>query len=155
MAEAFLSVTEAAKACGLSRGTIYRHMEKLEGYGAIHEGKGYRIPFSALVATGLAPRVSPPEHPEQEKEPSPRGSEIERLEKELAEAKEKIAQLTFAKALAETLASERERVIEAQERALLLLESKAKPALQGLTEQISEPREEKKPGLFSRLFGGR
>ncbi|AZN30760.1 hypothetical protein EJO69_10960 [Flaviflexus salsibiostraticola] len=55
------NVQQAAEAAGVSRSTIYRHLETLMEHGATRDETGTRIPFSALIGAGLASNTSPAE----------------------------------------------------------------------------------------------
>lgn len=130
MSEPVLNVQQAAAAAGVSRSTIYRHLETLMEHGATRDATGTRIPFSALIGAGLASRTSPPEASpatraaSRETRPATAETGTEReLRERLAEAEARIRELEHARALAEAIAVERNRVIEVQSRALRLLEA--------------------------------
>lgn len=134
MSEPVLSVKQAAEAAGVSRATVYRKLDELMEHGATRDETGTWIPFSALITVGLAPRTSPAgsssetrpatreTRPETRPETRETDSETE-LRERLREAEDRIRDLQHAKALAEAIAVERERVIEVQSRALRLLEA--------------------------------
>lgn len=138
MSEPVFNVQQAAEAAGVSRSTIYRHLETLLEHGATRDETGTRIPFSALIGAGLAPRTSPPET-SRETRPATRETRSEtrnetglatgettaerELREQLMEAQARITALEHGKALAEAIAAERERIIEIQSRALRLLEA--------------------------------
>lgn len=130
MSEPVLSVKQAAEAAGVSRATVYRKLEALMEHGATRDETGTWIPFSALITVGLAPRTSPAEVSREtrpatrETRPETRETDSEtELRERLREAEDRIRDLQHAKALAEAIAAERERVIEVQSRALRLLEA--------------------------------
>lgn len=134
MGEPVFTVQQAAEAIGVSRSTVYRAMEDLMEHGATRDGKTTYIPFSALIATGLAPSTSPPDNERdtsktslgtRKEEPVETRETLaeEHLRERLAEAENRIKDLEHAKSLAEAIAAERERVIEVQSRALRLLEA--------------------------------
>jgi DeoR/GlpR family transcriptional regulator of sugar metabolism len=76
--EKALSVDEAAIACGVSTETIRRRLRARKLIGAYREGPSgaWRIPVTALAAEGFRIDISD------------RGAEVERLERELAFARE-------------------------------------------------------------------
>lgn len=134
MSEPVLSVKQAAEAAGVSRATVYRKLDELMEHGATRDETGTWIPFSALITVGLAPRTSPAEvsretrpatrETRNETRPETRETDSEtELRERLREAEDRIRDLQHAKALAEAIAVERERVIEVQSRALRLLEA--------------------------------
>lgn len=118
---------EAVEVTGKSRSTLHRKREMLRQAGAHQDAAGvWSIPVSALVACGLLDTpdtrkadtrksvsdtiVRPPGE-------TPQNGEVEQLRRALAEA-EKRAEV------AEARAAERDRLIEAQSRALALLEAR-------------------------------
>lgn len=139
MSESVFTVQQAAEVAGVSRSTIYRHLETLMEHGATRDEKGIRIPFSALIGAGLASRTSPAETSHETRPATGSGTGETTAERELreqlVEAQSRIAALEHGKALAEAIAAERERIIEVQSRALRLLE--AGPMGHGETGPIS------------------
>ena len=53
--EATFTVSEAAKACGVSRKTITRRLPDLAQHGATKSAQGWLLPVSSLLAVGLQP----------------------------------------------------------------------------------------------------
>lgn len=127
-----LGLAEAAKACGVSESTIRRKRPELLAAGATQTSKGWSIPIPVLVELGLMDRTTAPDTPDnppvpaQEPvttapTPSPSDSLLEALREKLAEAEKRAA-------VAEAVAAERERIIEAQALALRMLEAPKQPA---------------------------
>lgn len=143
MSEPVFNVQQAAEAAGVSRSTIYRHLETLLEHGATRDETGTRIPFSALIGAGLAPRTSPPETSRETRSETRNETGLatgettaeRELREQLMEAQARITALEHGKALAEAIAAERERIIEIQSRALRLLE--AGPVRHGETGPVS------------------
>lgn len=109
-----LGLAEAAKHCGVSTATIRRKKPALVEYGATTDATGWKIPYSALIAVGLAPSVTPPAEPVTPAvEPSV--SPTADLERQLAQALARAEK-------AEAVLFERERIIEVQAQALRMLE---------------------------------
>ena len=139
---------EAVEVTGKSRSTLHRKREMLRQAGAHQDAAGvWSIPVSALVACGLLDtpdtrksvsdttvrppndtRVIPPSE-------TPPNVEVEQLRRALAEA-EKRAEV------AEARAAERDRLIEAQSRALALLEVRQSEVSEPPVTQADEPRSE-------------
>lgn len=53
--ETTFSVSEAARACGVSRKTITRRLPELAAHGATKTAQGWVLPVSCLLAVGLNP----------------------------------------------------------------------------------------------------
>lgn len=120
-----LSLAEAARACGLSDSTLRRKRDQLRELGAAQTSKGWQIPVTALVSLGLmAPTTATPttDVPGDgaDSGPDTLTAELEALRLELVEAQRRAA-------VAEAVAAERERVIEAQAMALRMLEAGKTP----------------------------
>lgn len=139
---------EAVEVTGKSRSTLHRKREMLRQVGAHQDAAGvWSIPVSALVACGLldAPdtrksvsdtTVRPPNDTRVTPPDDTRGSEeVEQLRRALAEA-EKRAEV------AEAQAAERDRLIEAQSRALALLEARRPVTSEPPVTRADEPRPE-------------
>ena len=174
MRQGSFTVSQAARACNVSRSTLYRRMEQLAAHGATQGATGWDIPVSALVATGLLPKVSAPDTPPGTLGASQGGTvrrsagqvdleQVATLETRLREAETQIQLLQAQKEAAEAIARERERVIDAQRVALRALE--AAPSFQETREEEApetvaptkdlplELRElPKQRGFLSRLF---
>lgn len=81
----------AAEIAGISVSTIRRNKSRLEEYGAVISPDGWKVPISALVASGLMKPTTPvPDYPEPEKG-SQNGtqshSEVRELERQVMELK--------------------------------------------------------------------
>jgi hypothetical protein len=121
-----LGLAEAAKACGVSESTIRRKRPELMAAGAVQDNRGWRIPIPALVELGLMDRTTAPDTPNSPPVPAqepvttpatqtPVAPLLEALRAQLADAEKRAA-------VAEAIAAERERIIEAQAFALRMLE---------------------------------
>jgi hypothetical protein len=132
----FLSLAEAAKASGVSVSTIRRKRPELKELGAAETAKGWQIPVTALITLGLMDRVTAPLHeapsPAQVKSimtPPPDApsdsplQELEALRKGQADLLAKLADAERRAAVAEAVATERERIIQTQATALRMLEA--------------------------------
>lgn len=118
-----LGLAEAAKACGISVSTLRRRKEALIAAGATVSPKGWLIPIPALVSLGyLGSTTPPPDIPVTPTSTPPNDTphattlvELDSLRARLAEAEQRAA-------VAEAIATERERVIQAQAATLRMLE---------------------------------
>lgn len=120
-----VGLAEAAELCGLSLATMRRRREALMEYGATTDGRSWSIPISALVALGLMrPTTAPDPQPQ---EPAQEPQETPELQQELKELRAALAAAEQRAAVAEAVAVERERLIEAQAKTLLMLEGMARP----------------------------
>lgn len=99
----------AAEIAGISVSTIKRHKSQLEECGAVLSPDGWKVPISALVASGLMRSTTPGDtHPEAEKGPQNGAqghSEVHELERQIMELKHRAE-----------LAEERQRAAEEQAR---------------------------------------
>ena len=91
-APAYMTLGEATKAVDASRSTLQRRLKAGEIEGAYRDGDGvWRIPFSGLIAAGLAPRTTPPDEPNTANttdiHPSEPTTEVELLRAELEHVK--------------------------------------------------------------------
>lgn len=129
-----LGLAEAAKACGVSVSTLRRKRPELLAHGAAQTANGWRIPVTALIALGLMGRTTDAHHegrhdthvaPDMTPTATPPGDaltgELDALRAKLADAEQRAA-------VAEAVAAERERIIQAQAMALRMLESSKAPA---------------------------
>jgi hypothetical protein len=129
-----LGLAEAAKACGVSVSTLRRKRPELEAHGAAQTDKGWRIPVTALIALGLMSRTTDARQESRHDAPTEPGltpimtppddalmGELEALRAKLADAEKRAA-------VAEAIATERERVIQAQAMTLRMLEAPKAPA---------------------------
>jgi hypothetical protein len=87
---AYMTLGEATRAVDASRSTLQRRLKAGDIEGAYRDGGGvWRIPFSGLIAAGLAPRTTPADDTTEgmttaEMDPT---AEVERLRAELAHVK--------------------------------------------------------------------
>lgn len=130
-----LGLAEAAKACGVSVSTLRRKRPELAAYGAAQTATGWRIPVTALIAVGLMGRTTDAHHETRHDAPvqpvmtapivtgggDALAAELDALRGKLAEAEQRAA-------VAEAVAAERERIIQAQAMALRMLEAPKAPA---------------------------
>lgn len=114
-----MGLAEAAAACGVSVSTIRRRRGELKELGAAETARGWQIPVTALIALGLMERTTPPPSPDTH--PDALKGELEALRAKLADAERRAA-------IAEAVATERERVIQTQAMALRMLEASKTPA---------------------------
>lgn len=125
-----VGLAEAARMCGVSVSTVRRKREELSEYGAAQTSKGWQIPIPALIATGLMQRTTPPPAtPSAETvdtlhdTPAPSGDDA--LQMELEALRSQLVDAERRAAVAEAVAAERERIIEAQQTSLRMLETGA------------------------------
>lgn len=131
-----MGLAEAAKACGVSVSTLRRKRTELKNLGAAETAKGWQIPVTALITLGLMDRVTAPLH-EAPTAPTVKGVvtppvetpddaplvELEALRKSRADLLAKLADAEQRAAVAEAVATERERIIQTQATALRMLEA--------------------------------
>lgn len=122
-----MGLAQAARECGISVSTLRRRKEALLAAGATVSEKGWQIPIPALVSIGLLGSTTPPPdtRPNAALQPAtvpppegPRDTvllELNSLRARLAEAERRAA-------VAEAIATERERIIQAQAATLRMLE---------------------------------
>lgn len=139
-----LGLAEAAKACGVSVSTLRRKRPELAAHGAAQTAKGWRIPVTALIALGLMGRTSDTHQESRHDTPSipamtasTTGAD-DALAGELDALRAKLANAEQRAAVAEAVAAERERIIEAQAMALRMLETSKTPAPAPTTDAPSE-----------------
>jgi hypothetical protein len=129
-----LGLAEAAKACGVSVSTLRRKRPELAAHGAAQTATGWRIPVTALIATGLMGRTSDAPHeshhdaPEMPTMTPVMTAHTDALTGELEALRAKLADAEQRAAVAEAIAAERERVIQTQAMALRMLEATKAPA---------------------------
>lgn len=123
--QAAFGMKRAAEVAGVSVSTIRRNKELLREHGAIIAADGWQVPMSALVASGLMRRTTPPE---QSVTPTPREPGAAPDREELAEAQDRIRELErealelrFRAEKAEAIAQERAAALEAERMALRML----------------------------------
>lgn len=133
-----MGLAEAASACGVSVSTLRRKRSQLKDLGAAETAKGWQIPVTALITLGLMDRVTAPLQ-EAPSIPGMKGimtphydaplgtpsAEVEALRAAQTELREKLADAEKRAAVAEAIASERERIIQTQAMALRMLEASA------------------------------
>lgn len=145
-----LGLAEAAKACGVSESTLRRKRPELLAAGATQTSKGWRIPVPALIELGLMDRTTAPDAPDSPPQPrqealtapatqSPSDTLLEALRAKLADAEKRAA-------VAEAIAQERERIIEAQARTLRMLEAPHKKTTPDLPAEALSPEAGKMSG---------
>lgn len=125
-----LGFAQAAKACGVSESTLRRRRPELLAAGATQTAKGWSIPIPVLVSLGLMDRttapdsVTPPERaPSDARTPAATGSAEPPTEPLVTALREQLAAAEMRAAVAEAVAAERERIIEAQAQTLRMLEA--------------------------------
>lgn len=106
--EATFTLKRAAEVAGVSPSTLRRHKELLRGHGATISENGWQVPMSALVASGLMRRTTPPDEPEQASGGAEAPAENQ-MQKRLRELEREAMELRHRTELAE----ERQRAAEA------------------------------------------
>lgn len=114
-----MGLAEAASACGVSVSTLRRKRGELKELGAAETARGWQIPVTALITLGLMDRVTEP--PSHDAPSDTLTGELDALRAQLAAAEQRAA-------VAEAVATERERVIQTQAMALRMLEASKTPA---------------------------
>lgn len=121
-----LTISDAAKACGVARITIRRRLDDDQFPGA-HRVNGMKgpgtgpwvIPVEDLIAAGLSPNAYVNETPD---EPDGRGVE-DRLRDDLSRARDEITRLRHEKDLAVAVADERDRSLADLRSAMRMIEA--------------------------------
>jgi hypothetical protein len=131
-----VGLAEAARVAGVSESTIRRRRDELQALGAVQTAKGWQIPIPALIELGLMARTTAPdelappdtshETPVEDVMTGSTASEVEALRGALRAAEQRAA-------VAEAVAQERERIIEAQAQTLRMLEAPRHPAMTPVT----------------------
>ncbi len=132
-----LGLKDAAVQCGISVSTMRRHRDELVKLGATVSDQGrWSIPIPALIEAGLMDRRTPPDAlvgimtPTRTPEYLDQIAQLERqLQEEILARKDEHA----GRVLAEQVAAERERIIQAQAQTLRILE--AGPVTRDTTER--------------------
>lgn len=121
----------------VSLSTLRRRKDDLIKAGARVTDSRWEIPISALVQLGLMPRVTSPDQgvdtgPEASDThgapPSDTSATSSAIVAEVAELRAQLADAERRAAIAEAIASERDRIIEVQSQALRMLEARPQPA---------------------------
>ncbi|MCL1800262.1 MAG: hypothetical protein FWG25_02700 [Promicromonosporaceae bacterium] len=124
-----ITLAEAVTATGLSASTLRRRRGDLVELGATHSKSGWRIPITALVALDLLPAVTPPDTPPGDTVAGavtpPDDVEVVALRAEVVALRQRLVDAEQARAVAEAVATERDRVIEAQRQHLRMIEAPA------------------------------
>lgn len=130
-----LGLAEAAKACGVSVSTLRRKRPELEAHGAAQTAKGWHIPVTALIALGLMGRTTDARHDGQHDAPMMPAMKdpADALTAQLDALRTALADAERRAAVAEAIATERERTIQTQAMALRMLEASKAPASPGHT----------------------
>lgn len=126
MQPAVVGLAEAARVAGVSASTIRRRRTELEALGAVQGPKGWQIPIPALIELGLMARTTAPDEvipPETSHETPVEGVMTGSTESEVEALRGALAAAELRAAVAEAVAQERERIIEAQAQALRMLEA--------------------------------
>lgn len=166
-----LGLAEAAKACGVSVSTVRRKRPELAAYGAAQTAKGWRIPITALIAVGLMSRTTDADSARRHDAPTtpvmtpPTNGANDVLTGEIDALRMKLAEAEQRAAVAEAVAAERERIIQAQAMSLRMLEgshtSQVVPSGPGHQDEIARtpstagvsPQQTNRGSLFKRWFG--
>lgn len=129
-----VGLAKAAELCGVSVATIRRRREILVSLGAIPSSKGWEIPISALITSGLMPNVTPSEGVSQvipsatpvtsDGTPtvSPSATPVSELEDKVDALEKALIETRQRLEISEAVMAEKERVIQAQALALALIE---------------------------------
>jgi DNA-binding protein H-NS len=117
----------AAEVAGVSVSTIRRNKELLREHGAVLDPDGWKVPMSALIASGLMRRTTPPDQPA----PVHRGAEVptealmpervRELERELLEERHRRELAEERQRAAEAVAHERGEALEDVRTAMRML----------------------------------
>lgn len=145
-----MSLAEAGRSCTVSTSTLRRRLKDgdIDGAHKDHDSGEWVIPIASLVSAGLMAPTSPPDPaPEPEQSTGADPDEVRRLEAENAELRRRAE-------VAEAVAAERERTIEAQARTLRMLEAATGPQTAPEPEQASpapDTKPDAEPTFLSRL----
>lgn len=125
-----LGLAEAAKACGVSVSTLRRKRPELTAHGAAQTANGWRIPVTALIALGLMDRTTDARHDGRRDTPLAPATTApdDALKAQLDALRTALADAERRAAVAEAVATERERTIQTQAMALRMLEASKTPA---------------------------
>lgn len=125
--EATFGMKRAAEVAGVSVSTIRRNRELLREHGAVLDPDGWKVPMSALIASGLMRRTTPPDQPA----PAPRGDQasiempvperVRELERELLDERHRRELAEERQRAAEAVARERGEALEDVRTAMRML----------------------------------
>lgn len=125
--EATFGMKRAAEVAGVSVSTIRRNRELLRQHGAVLDPDGWKVPMSALIASGLMRRTTPPDQPAS----TPRSAEspteeqaterVRELERELLEERHRRELAEERQRAAEAVARERGEALEDVRTAMRML----------------------------------
>lgn len=138
---AVFTMKEAAAVAGVSVSTLRRRRTDLERAGASIDSSGWKVPITALIATGLLPGEGHHEHPrtgpeaQPEVSGSPASSEVEALEERVRELEAEVQRWRLRAEVAEARAEERNRSLDA----LRVANEAERMALRMLTTQHPPP----------------
>lgn len=118
-----MGLAEAARECGISESTLRRRKASLVAAGATVSAKGWAIPIPALVSLGLLGATTPPPAGSVPAATvSPADGPHDATLVELDSLRARLADAERRAAVAEAIAGERERIIQAQAATLRMLE---------------------------------
>lgn len=136
--EATFGMKRAAEVAGVSVSTIRRNKELLREHGAVLDPDGWKVPMSALIASGLMRRTTPPDQPAS----APQGADapteedvherVRQLEREALELRHALELERERRQSAEAISRERGEALEAERMTLRML-------MPGSSAQISTP----------------
>lgn len=111
---ATFTMREAADVAGVSVSTLRRRRTELEDAGAVISTEGWKVPMTALIATGLIKtegpgREEPPQNPAHDET----AQDVEELLAEITGLKEQVAEWRRRAEVAEAISRERGSTIEA------------------------------------------
>lgn len=120
-----LTLREAATATGLSLSTLRRRRADLVAHGArVTPSGAWEVPYSALIALGMAPRVTPPDAAHHD---APVDAPVTPPADELQRLADRVRELEHQLEVERVINRERERTIEAQQLALRAIERAPMP----------------------------
>lgn len=122
--QAVFGMRRAAEVAGVSVSTLRRNKELLRAHGAVIAADGWQVPLSALVASGLMRRTTPPEAStafSQEVETARDPGALAEAQERIRELEREALELRFRAEKAEAIAQERGSALEAERMALRML----------------------------------
>lgn len=132
--QAVFGMRRAAEVAGVSVSTLRRNKELLQAHGAVIAANGWQVPLSALVASGLMRRTTPPETstaPPQEVQEAGTTQDpgaLTQAQERIRELEREALELRFRAEKAEAIAQERGSALEAERMALRMLTTGPPPA---------------------------